>query len=153
MANYPYNNPYQQMGYFGNQMPQQYFGNQQMQPIQQVPQVPQMQQTPGMIGRVVGNQNEITASEVPMDGVGYFPVSDGSAIYVKTWLGDGRIQTIEYVPKEPLESVSEASTGNYEAIMQRFDNLESAYQDIQDAICELKEASKPRRTTRKDENA
>lgn len=159
MANFPYANPYQNQQFNNYQMPQAapYFGNQtaQMAPIQQYQPTVQPQNTTvqqnGMMGRIVGNQSEITASEVPMDGLGYFPVSDGSAIFVKTWLGDGSIRTIEYVPKEPLEAVTEPQSGNYEAIMQRFDKLETAYQDIQDAIKDLKEAAKPR-TTRKATN-
>lgn len=155
MANFPYV-PYQnQMNYqpYGNQIqqPGSYFGNQ-MPQMQQYQPAPQPQNTTvqqnGILGRVVGNHGEITASEVPMDGLGYFPISDGSAIFVKTWLGDGSIRTIEYVPKEPLEAVSEPQSDTYEAIMGRFDALETAYKDIQDAILELKDASKPR-TTRK----
>lgn len=159
MANFPYANPYQNQQFNAYQMPQAnpYFGNQtaQVQPMQQFQPAVQPQNATayqiGINGRIVGNASEISASDVPMEGVGYFPVSDGSAIYSKTWLGDGSIRTIEYVPKEPLEAVSEPKSNTYDEIMSRFDALERANEDIQAAIKELKEP-KTRRTTRKEED-
>lgn len=165
MANYPYNNPYQAGqfsqagGYnpsaFGNSgyNPYAAINSQNMsaynQPQQYQPTVQLQNATagnPSLLGRTVGNSNEISASEVPMDGLGYFPISDGSAIFVKTWLGDGSIRTIEYVPKEPLEAVSEPTNGNYDAIMERFDKVEDAIQSMERAIADVAALQKPRTT-------
>lgn len=56
-------------------------------------------------GRVVGNVDEITPQEVPMDGsVSLFPQSDYSCIYAKTWTKEGTIATVRYVPEQPQEN-------------------------------------------------
>lgn len=59
---------------------------------------------PAMIpGRLVANADEITPQEVPMDGsVSLFPQNDYSCIYAKQWTKDGNIQTVRYVPEQPV---------------------------------------------------
>lgn len=50
-------------------------------------------------GRTVADFNEITASEIPMDGrSAFFPKSDMSEIAVKNWAADGTIRTIAFKP-------------------------------------------------------
>lgn len=50
--------------------------------------------------KIVNRLEDITINDIPMDGTpGIFPISDGSAIYVKSWKSDGTINTIEYLPK------------------------------------------------------
>lgn len=83
----PYNGPqYQYMG------PNAYgpYPTVPMQPTFQAPQ-PQTQpqppiQTTTLPGRVIKPNETVTPQEVPMDGTAsVFPVSDWSAVYVKTW--------------------------------------------------------------------
>lgn len=51
--------------------------------------------------KIVNRLEDITPNDVPMDGTsGIFPLSDNSAIYVKSWNTDGTIRTIKYVPEE-----------------------------------------------------
>lgn len=57
--------------------------------------------------KIVNRLEDITPNDVPMDGTsGIFPLSDSSAIYVKSWNTDGTIKTIKYVP-EIIESEPE----------------------------------------------
>ena len=101
----PYNGPqYQYMG------PNTYgpYPTVPMQPTFQAPQTPTQPQPPiqttTLPGRVIKPNETVTPQEVPMDGTAsVFPVSDWSAVYVKTWTGDGQIRTIRYVPEAAAE--------------------------------------------------
>lgn len=51
--------------------------------------------------KIVNRLEDIMPNDVPMDGTkGIFPLSDDSAIYVKSWNTDGTIKTIKYLPEE-----------------------------------------------------
>lgn len=100
MAFTPYypNAPY----YPGMPMPQM--------PTNPVQQTSQFTDTSGMIrnaqqpavslqGRTVGNISEVTAQDVPMNGTAaLFPLSDGTAIFSRSWQPDGTVRTVEYRP-------------------------------------------------------
>lgn len=92
--------PYQGYGY-QTYYPQTYQApfmmNQQMQqPVQTTVQ----QQAPVMFGRLVSRPEDISAGDVPTNGApAYFPVQDGSAIYMKHWNANGGIDTIRYIPE------------------------------------------------------
>ena len=61
-------------------------------------------QTTTLPGRVIKPNETVTPQEVPMDGTpSIFPVSDWSAVYVKTWTGDGQIRTVRYIPETTPE--------------------------------------------------
>ena len=80
---------------FGQMQPQQ-------QPQQLFPRQQAYQQQPGLIGRIVQTQNDIMPGDIPMNGVPcYFPIQDGSAIYMKAWNADGTIATRAYVQAQP----------------------------------------------------
>lgn len=74
------------------------------QPSIQFPPTAQQQQadrpqTIPISGRFVGSADEITPSEVPMDGtVRFFPTRDCSCIYAKAWTPNGTIDTVKYIP-------------------------------------------------------
>lgn len=101
----PYNGPqYQYMG------PNAYgpYPTVPMQSPFQATQAPTQPQQPSQFtslpGRVIKPNETVTPQEVPMDGTAsVFPVSDWSAVYVKTWTGDGQIRTIRYVPEAAPE--------------------------------------------------
>jgi len=84
------------------------------------------QQSNSFVGRVVNNENEITPSEVPMDGtLGIFPKADGSSIFVKTWGKMGEIKTIEYIPAVTETNTSQeevAINDTFFETIQRLDN-------------------------------
>lgn len=78
----------------------------------------------GLRGRTVNTPDEITPQEVPMDGgYSFFPLSDGSAVYMKAWGQDGKINTFKYIPEAtelPVESTPDTTT----QIMERLDRIE-----------------------------
>lgn len=50
-------------------------------------------------GRSISSVDEITASEIPLDGTqAIFPKTDGSAIYVRSMNGDMSVSTKTYIP-------------------------------------------------------
>ena len=70
--------------------------------------LPQMQVPTQQRFKIVNRLEDITPNDVPMDGTsGIFPLSDNSAIYVKSRNTDGTIKTIKYIPEiiepEPKE--------------------------------------------------
>lgn len=117
-ANYlPQNNygvPFMQPGY---QNYQQMYSNgypQQVQPQQnpaqqmQAPQNPVQAQTPSVppqefYGKIIAKPEDFAPSDIMMNGSkGYFPMTDGSCIYVKYWKPDGTIGTDRYIPENAV---------------------------------------------------
>lgn len=75
---------------------------------------------PSIPGRQVGDVNEITPQEVPMDGsVSLFPQQDYSCIYAKTWTKEGTIATMKFVPEQP-----QAATEQKSPLEERLDRIE-----------------------------
>lgn len=94
---------------------------------------------PGLMGKVVNSLNEITASDVAMDGsMSYFPSADGSTIVAKKWGSNGLIETSLYslqidnpnnvTPKveKPVLALSDEVTEWFEKVSNRLDNIEKA---------------------------
>lgn len=116
---------------------QQYQQNLQMQPTQMSG---TSQQPQGIIGRVVNDFNEITANDVPMNGVSaVFPKSDMSEIQLRTWAANGTIQTITYkpileqnqqdgtnIPQNDFTALNEGINAFREEILARLDNIEKS---------------------------
>ena len=114
--NQQYTNPYQQQS-----------DAQQMQPNYQ--QAPVPQQIKGINGRIIGNVNEVTPNEVPMDGnVSLFPLNDYSCIYAKMWNTDGTIQTIKFIPvvenAQETKQTQQLTDAHYNNILERLDKIE-----------------------------
>lgn len=113
---------------FNQYQPYQYGPMQPIQPIQPIQPVPQTYRQ-ALGGRAVSGASEIGVGDVPQDGMRhYFPVSDGSAIYVKAWNAAGNIDTLVYVPQVP-EPPAEAQpdvNGVLEAISARLEAIERA---------------------------
>lgn len=92
-----------------------------------------------MAGRIVAAVDEIVPQEVPTDGTfGFFPVKDGSAIYAKTWNGDGTITTIRFAPVEDKPQEEQGGPTLFD--------IADQLSDIQDL---LREAKKPAKATKK----
>lgn len=100
-----------------------------------LPQTTEIPQPPveGLMGRIVGQVDEIMPSEIKMDGsLGFFPLKDLSAIYVKQWDQNANLQSVRYVP----ETVSNAQEEN----KNQDDQMNTLYQildqlgDIQDLL-------------------
>lgn len=136
--NYPFGyqptgfNPY---GQFQPQQPPQHIPY--TQPIQTQPQTaPQ-----GLHGRLVNGVQDITINDLPSDGsMGVFPAADGSAIYVRSWNGDGTTRTTEY---RPVGADDNAAT--IDPLAQIMNTLS----DIQDTVNALQGELKPKPTRRK----
>lgn len=97
------------------------YGGMQMTPIQP--------QTPFIYGRVVTSEEEITIRDVPNDGsAGFYPMADGSAVYMKQWNNNGTISMIRYIP-DPAQFGEQKSQEPNEDFMasidKRFDKLEA----------------------------
>ncbi len=129
IQNYPNN-------YIGNPYMQSPYNN--YQAMQSAPQLMQINR-PGLTGKVVNSLNEITASDVPMDGsVSYFPSMDGNTIVAKKWGSNGLIETSLYslqnneadnVTTKAEKSVlglSDEVTEWFEKVSNRLDNIEKA---------------------------
>ena len=119
----PYN-PYNQQ--YTNSYQQQPDA-QQMQPNYQ--QAPVPQQIKGINGRVIGNVNEVTPNEVPMDGnISLFPMNDYSCIYAKMWNTDGTIQTVKFIPVvdnvQAAPQAKQLTDEHYNNIVERLDKIE-----------------------------
>lgn len=88
------------------------------------PQSYQMPTQPSMSGRVIQNINEVMPNDVKMDGsYSFFPVQDGSAIYVMRWSQDGsRIEQMRYIPEQ--QNISPETKSFEQVVVDRFDALE-----------------------------
>lgn len=90
---------------------------------------PQPQQLAVLPGRAINNPDEVTPNEVPNDGrFGIFPMADNSAIYLKGWTSDGRIQTIKYVQAVETEVATRP---------QNMANLSDEIAQIKDALADI----------------
>lgn len=134
MANYPYQTTY--YGQPNTMQNQQNFNNWQnqstqiaaTQPSQQMPQTayPQIGQTQYPVqqmlpGRIIKQESDIVAREVPNDGnFAVFVQSDLQRVYAKTWGGDGLIHTNVY----ELVNGQEKEPDTMAMILQRLDNIE-----------------------------
>lgn len=83
----------------------------------------------GIAGRCVADFNEITASEIPMDGrSAIFPKSDMSEIMVKNWAADGTIHTTAFKPiltsqtNIPTTDVAEANSDPFGEVLRGIQN-------------------------------
>lgn len=90
---------------------------------------PTSNQVRGINGRVIGNVNEVTPNEVPMDGnVSLFPLNDYSCIYAKMWNTDGTIQTIKFIPvvenAQEAQQTQQLTDAHYNNILERLDKIE-----------------------------
>lgn len=93
---------------FYGQMPGnavQVYQRQAMQPQQMFTQ--QMQSS--VFGKMIQAPTDIMPGDIPMNGTPcFFPMQDGSAIYMKAWSADGTINTMRFLPehaapKEPTQ--------------------------------------------------
>lgn len=102
-------------------------GYQPIYPAQQMVQNQARQAPPTILsGRFVQKLEDITPNDVTMDGsMSYFPVSDGSCIYVKFWKQDGTIGTIRFVPETvDAPAKTDSFTDALMSIQERLDKIE-----------------------------
>lgn len=80
-------------------------------PIQQ----PMQNQFPAL-GKVVENIDTVKTTEIPYQGVYYFPTADGSTIFTKRWLENGQTQILAFKPILEEETVN-SSTNDLESVL------------------------------------
>lgn len=152
----PYPNPnyfmqYQQPQY---QQPNPYMQRmEQLQQFQQTLQTPVQNQQMPTLGKIVESIDIVKATDIPMDGnMYYFPKADGTEIYGKAWMQDGRTRILTFKPvledepnNLPLEgknvqiSLSDEAT---EAFMKQFEELKERLDGIEQSM--TKTMAKPR---------
>lgn len=175
----PYGNPYQNPAAnpYGNQtynsipstnVPQQTaygsFGNRpgygsvyNPQPVQPVtsqnPPADQVNGPIGLTGRIVQREEEITPSEVRMDGsIGVFPSADLSGIYVKYWDQNADFHTVRYVP-EVAHGSQDAEAATDASIMPMLVQMSDQIQNLKDIIENLNAVkAQPIKTNRTNQN-
>lgn len=103
------------------------------------------QQFQGLNGKVVDSLECVTANDVPMDGsFAIFPKKDMSEIYVKSWTPNGTIATVVFKPVSeeqanqytPIQSEIKIELDNKvtEAFMQRFDELKTKIEELEESM-------------------
>lgn len=81
---------------YGTPYPRPQIQPQQMQPQQMFAQ--QMQSN--VFGKMIQAPTDIMPGDIPMNGTPcFFPMQDGSAIYMKAWSADGTINTMRFLPE------------------------------------------------------
>ena len=160
MANYPYQMYYGQPNMVQTQQNSNNWQNQSAQigttqPAQQMqqssypqmgqPQYPVQQMLPG---RIIQQEADIVAREVPNDGnFAVFVQQDLQRIYAKTWGGDGRIHTNVY----ELVNGQEKEPDLMAIILQRLDNIEKTLKETQQYRPYAGRAKKPYRKPKNNE--
>lgn len=105
------------------------------QPLNQT--IPQQSTLPAIRGRMVNDESEIIAQEVPMDGtVSFFPKSDYSCIYAKIWNADYGISTFKFILEE--ETVVDKKTEKVDS-----NELEEVHKKLDEILDSLRKPKKP----------
>ena len=141
LQNYGYQNP--QM--YGQQIPVQgsmqydpnmYYQNRMNFLQNQLPQ--NNQQNFNMLGgKVVDSVEVVKATDIPMDGSSYyFPNADGSEVYSKRWLPNGKTEIVVYTKQNPITESKEVKETNelmekLNGFDERFDKLEKLFSSKQ----------------------
>lgn len=134
----------------GNQMTMQNYNSQmqaQQPPYQPDPrQQPQQNtpQPPDFKGRVVERIEDVKPNEISMDGsFHYFPLKDGTKIYVKLWDSNAQLRTFSFIPEEPIiQAQQEAEKTQFEKILERLDDMEAKLFDTRPAPVSKKKEEK-----------
>lgn len=89
-------------------------------------------------GKIVDSIDSVKATDIPMDGNSYyFPKADGTEVYSKRWLPNGRTEVITYTPvveasqeeqKIPSEELLNDIIKRFDVIDEKFDKLEKLLQ-------------------------
>lgn len=71
-------------------------------PAMQPQQMFTQQMQPNVFGKMIQAPTDIMPGDIPMNGTPcFFPMQDGSAIYMKAWNADGTINTMRFLPENP----------------------------------------------------
>lgn len=80
-------------------------------------------------GRMVESEEEITIADIPTDrSLALFPKKDGSCVFGRAWLGDGKMQTVKFIPEvvpvtENEEENTDSPINAYDILSEKLDNV------------------------------
>ena len=103
------------------------------------------------LGKIVENVDTVKTTEIPYQGIYYFPKADGTEIYSKQWLENGQTRILTFKP------VLDNNTSNLSSTEEnaKTSGIDELLKDIQDDIKTINEKidkiSKPTRA-KKGEN-
>lgn len=112
-----------------------------LQQFQQALQQPTVTSQVPAIGKVVESMDIVKVTDIPMDGnVYYFPKADGTEIYTKQYMTDGKTRILTFKPfsdAEPNNSADNDSESKFVALNElsevfnkRFDDLEKRFDEL-----------------------
>lgn len=107
------------------------------QPIEQPQQYIQQNNKTGLNGKQVESIDVVKAMDIPLDGISYFPLFDGSAIITKQIQLDGTSKTVVYKP------INEENKEQIKYLVA--DDLEDLKDEIKDIKSELKDLKKKKK--------
>lgn len=149
MQNYPNSNYYSQYQpqfnpYMQRMENLQQFQQALQQPISPAPMSATTQFTP--MGKIVESMDIVRVTDIPMDGnMYYFPKADGTEIYSKQFMTDGKTRILTFKPV--LDS--EVDNSSMESVEAKFDTftqfLEGIQNDIKTLNDKVDKISKPSR--------
>lgn len=153
---YPMNNGYVQNPY-AERMNFLQNCQQNLQPPMQNSQMQATSQQTSFIGKVVDSIDVVKATDIPMDGnIYYFPKADGTEIFGKQWLANGRTHILTFKPvldaepNNPTQDNSKSQIGISEevteVIMKRFDELENKISNLESSLTKTSTKSSNRST-------
>lgn len=98
-----------------------------------------------LVGKMVDSIDVVKATDIPMDGnIYYFPKADGTEIFGKQWLANGRTHILTFKPvldtepNNPTQDNSKSQIGiseeGTEVIMKRFDELENKISNLESSL-------------------
>lgn len=125
--NYNLMNPQQQyMNLFTPQMQQQI---QQQMPIQ----------NNLSTGKIVDSVEAVKVTDIPMDGNAYyFPKADGTEVYAKRWLANGKTEIIRFVKAIETDEKEEVKSFDFELmqnnIFERLDVIDDRMQKLEKGL-------------------
>lgn len=125
--NYNLMNPQQQyMNMFTPQMQQQI---QQQMPIQ----------NNLSTGKIVDSVEAVKVTDIPMDGNAYyFPKADGTEVYAKRWLANGKTEIIRFIKAIETDEKEEVKSFDFELmqnnIFERLDVIDDRMQKLEKGL-------------------
>jgi hypothetical protein len=130
---------------------------QNLQPPMQNSQMQATSQQTSFIGKVVDSIDVVKATDIPMDGnIYYFPKADGTEIFGKQWLANGRTHILTFKPvldtepNNPTQDNTKSQIGISEevteVIMKRFDELENKISNLESSLTKTSTKSSTRST-------
>lgn len=100
-------------------------------------------------GKIVDSIDSVKATDIPMDGNSYyFPKADGTEVYSKRWLPNGRTEVITYTPviEASQEDLKLQSTELIDDVMKRFDVIDEKFDKLEKLL-----QRSPQKTPKKEE--